>query len=90
MFAVMAEERYPGDFFPRDPYNLTEERKEYNLKVVQWRKNRREIKGLASEALLLSSNSKLREKLLNFMQNDNPEFKLTDIEKLMKEEIKSE
>ncbi len=82
--ATKSEERYP----PNAPTGMTAaEVDAYNAKVNEWRKNRKVIKGIATEAFLLAGNLHLQEKLSEFISNDNPDFRITDVETLMRTEI---
>jgi len=82
--ATKLEERYPPD----PQVGLSEiERLLYNKKVSIWRKRRKELKGMATEALLLTINPQLKIKLSDFIANNNPEISLHGVEDLMRDEI---
>ncbi|MEK7552287.1 MAG: hypothetical protein AAB534_02610 [Patescibacteria group bacterium] len=79
-----SEERYP----PNARAGMTTvEVDAYNAKVSEWRRNRKAMKGIATEAFLLAGNSDLQEKLSEFISSDNPDFRITDVEILMRTEI---
>ena len=84
LFSVKSEERCPQGSHA----GVTSEESDlYNSKVEEWRKNRRVIKGIATEAFLLSSGSDLKKRLSEFISSDNPDFRVTDVESLMRNEI---
>jgi len=84
LFAVMSEETYPS--VPNTLLGDTEITK-HNEKLNLWRKGRRELKGIASEALLLTSSEELKNRLKEFIGTKNPSISLVGIEKLMRQEI---
>ena len=85
--ATKSESRYPDGFRHINPLMQEKEADEYNDRIIRWRENRRIIKGIASEALILTENSELRKKLNEFILNDNPELRLSNIDELIRFEI---
>lgn len=85
---VMSEESYPEIYGSADSY-IPEKVEKYNEKLGEWRKNRKFIKGLATECLLITTNQKLFSKFSDFISSQDPEKNLRDIKtiELMKEEI---
>lgn len=74
-------EIYSGNIMSED------DRKQYNERLLNWRSNRKTIKGLAAEALLLTENLELRKKLTTFISSNDPHERLRDEEQLMRNEI---
>jgi hypothetical protein len=60
---------------------------DFNRKIDLWRENRRKIKGIAAEALLVSENEELKTLLRDLIKNFDPERKFKDVEDLMRKEI---
>jgi hypothetical protein len=83
--AVISEERYP----PIASAGMVEQYDvdAFNSRMNEWRKNRKQIKAIATEVLLLTNSPQLKIKLKEFISNDNPDFRIQDIEELMKDEI---
>ena len=80
---VMSEENYPNNPSDRSEENILE----YNRQLKEWRRNRRALKGLAAEALLITENGALREKLSEFISSHNPDSHLVGVEEIMRKEI---
>lgn len=79
-----SEERYPPN---ARSGMIKEEVDAYNTKVNEWRRNRKIIKGIATEAFLLSANPALQDKLSKFISSNDPDFRIMDMENLMRNEI---
>lgn len=83
--ATMSEWKYPGE---PSREALSEDRiNKFNEHLNEWRRNRKAIKSLAAEALLLAQNSDLRQKLKEFISSSDPEKRLVEIEELLRREI---
>ena len=83
--AAKSEERYPS--IGRANIITAIGIDAYNAKVNGWRKNRKAIKGIATEAFLLAGNHDLQKKLSEFISTDNPDSRITDVDTLMRTEI---
>lgn len=81
----MSEWKYPGtpsrEAFSEDQYN------KFNEHLNEWHRNRKMIKSVAAEALLLTQNFDLQHKLKEFISSPDPEKRLVGIEELLRKEI---
>ena|SRR3989344_4581181 len=89
LFAVISEDTYPPEYMPSVMIGtkFEDEIGAHNEKLRLWRKGRRELKAVATEALLLAKEDALRDKLKEFIQSNNPDHRLTGIEAIMREEL---
>jgi len=78
---VEEEESYPRVLL------FGEETEHFNVRLREWRRNRKKIKGLAAEAMLLVEDSGLKAKLLQFITTQNPEERLRGIVEIMRSEL---
>lgn len=85
---MASEESYPEIHGTADAYNETKVA-EYNKKLGDWRKNRLLIKGIATEALLITNNKELSKMLNDFIYSKNPDNSLLNerVQDLMRNEI---
>ena len=86
--AITSEDNYPRDIYGAADAYSEEKVAEYNRKVDEWRKNRRKIKGLATEALLVTQSESLSNKLSEFISSRDPDnSSLRGVQDLMRKEI---
>jgi biopolymer transport protein ExbB/TolQ len=85
--AAISEDKYPPDILGTAEAYFEEKVTEYNRRLLEWRKNRKVIKGLAAEALLVTQGEVLRNKLSDFISSNDPDKNLQGLEGLMRKEI---
>lgn len=89
--ASISEESYP--IFTPDPINQYKETanedavQKFNEKMTVWRTNRRNLKGFAAEALLISDDNKLKDELRKFINNADPDYTLKHLENDLRKDI---
>ena len=87
--AAMSEAEYPREpeLSREDSMVMKQKITEYNSELGEWRRNRKMLKGLSQEALLITQGKPLRDKLFEFISSYNPDNRLDGIEELMRNEI---
>lgn len=85
--SVISEENYPREIAGTTAAYDEKKVEEYNNQVNEWRRNRKLLKGLASEALLVTENVIFQNKLSEFVSSHNPDTRLSGLEELMRKEI---
>ena len=87
IYARLLSAAMSEDLHPIFPIAIDVDRDKFNQKLIAWRLNRKNLKSIAVEALFVSNNVELKTKLKKFVENDNPDFRLSNLEELMRKEI---